>query len=230
MRNILLFLLLLPGLLLAQPKSRNPYKLPLINDQNSYHSSMNNDSDMQMLNLDTAITGIILDIRYATHNNFTGEIIYPKAAAWARKPVAEALTKAQKAFNKQGLSIKVFDAYRPYAATLRFYEVYPDTNFVAAPWHGSRHNRGAAVDITLVNLKTGKELPMPTTFDDFSEKAATDYPYLPDELIQNRKLLITTMQRFGFSVYQYEWWHFDYIGWEKFPLMDISFDELEYNQ
>jgi D-alanyl-D-alanine dipeptidase len=117
MRNILLFLLLLPGLLLAQPKSRNPYKLPLINDQNSYHSSMNNDSDMQMLNLDTAITGIILDIRYATHNNFTGEIIYPKAAAWARKPVAEALTKAQKAFNIQGLSIKVFDAYRPYAAT-----------------------------------------------------------------------------------------------------------------
>jgi D-alanyl-D-alanine dipeptidase len=98
------------------------------------------------------------------------------------------------------------------------------------PPHGSRHNRGAAVDITLVNLKTGKELPMPTTFDDFSEKAATDYPYLPDELIQNRKLLITTMQRFGFSVYQHEWWHFDYIGWEKFPLMDISFDELEYTQ
>jgi len=230
MRNILLFLLLLPGFLLAQTESRNPYKLPLISDQDSYHSSVNDDPDMQMINLETAIPGIILDIRYATHNNFTGEIIYPKAAAWARKPLAEALAKAQKAFNSKGLSIKAFDAYRPYAATLRFYEVYPDTNFVAAPWHGSRHNRGAAVDITLVDLKTGKELPMPTAFDDFTEKAAPDYPNLPDEVIRNRNLLITTMQQFGFSVYPHEWWHFDYIGWEKFPLMDLSFDELEHDQ
>jgi D-alanyl-D-alanine dipeptidase len=101
---------------------------------------------------------------------------------------------------------------------------------VAAPWHGSRHNRGAAVDITLVDLKTGKELPMPTAFDDFTEKAAPDYPHLPDEVIRNRNLLITTMQQFGFSVYPHEWWHFDYIGWKKFPLMDLSFDELEHDQ
>jgi D-alanyl-D-alanine dipeptidase len=227
MRNFLLLLLLLPGLLIAQSESRNPYKLPLIVDQESYESSIAKDSSMQMVNLKEAVPDLILDIRYATKNNFTGEIIYTSAEAWARKPVAEALAKAQKAFKSKGVTIKVFDAYRPYAATLRFYEVYPDTNFVAAPWHGSRHNRGAALDVTLVDLKTGKALAMPTPFDDFTEKAAPDYAELPEEVLANRKLLIQTMQQYGFSVYPFEWWHFDFQGWEKFPLMNLAFEELQ---
>jgi len=227
MRKFLLLLLLLPGLLIAQSESRNPYKLPLIVDQESYQSSIAKDPSMQMVNLKEALPDLILDIRYATTNNFTGEIIYTSAEAWARKPVAEALAKAQKAFKSKGVAIKVFDAYRPYAATLRFYEVYPDTSFVAAPWHGYRHNRGAALDVTLVDLKTGEELAMPTPFDDFTEKAAPDYADLSEEVLANRKLLIQTMRQYGFSVYPYEWWHFDFQGWEKFPLMNLAFEELK---
>ncbi len=112
-----------------------------------------------------------LDIRYASNNNFTGEVIYNQPKAFVRLPVAKALQEVQSELNSMGLGLKIFDAYRPYAATLRFYEVYPDTMFVAAPWHGSRHNRGCAVDVSLVDLESGNELQMPSAFDDFSEKA-----------------------------------------------------------
>ena len=107
-----------------------------------------------------------------------------------------------------------------------FYEIVQDSIAVAAPWHGSRHNRGCAVDLTLIDLETGVELSMPTPFDvvnDYSHVGCTD---LSQEVIRNRDMLINIIKKYGFTVYPYEWWHFDFNGWESFELMDISFEDL----
>lgn len=211
-------------LILSYSKSDNKYGLKTVDSEAEYLQQVEADSDMQMVNLEKHIPNIVLDIRYATKNNFTGEVIYSEPLAFARKPIADALKKAQDSLNIIGFGLKIFDAYRPYSATVKFYEVYEDTNFVANPRYGSRHNRGAAVDVSLVNIQTGQELEMPTPFDDFTEKANPDYMDLPKDALKNRELLIGIMAHFGFSVYPTEWWHFDYAGWDKYPLMNLEFD------
>lgn len=210
-----------------QSSETNKYGLDIVADIQRYQTLAEENSDKRFVDLEEEVPGIVFDIRYATTNNFTGQIIYDTPRAFARKPVAEALTAIQKELREKGLGLKVFDAYRPYAATVKFYEVYPDTNFVAAPWHGSRHNRGCAVDVTLVDLRTGKQLPMPTPFDDFSEKAAPAYMQLPDTVIKNRQILIDVMTSHGFSTYPYEWWHFDFKGWGNYKLTDLPFEALD---
>jgi D-alanyl-D-alanine dipeptidase len=206
--------------------ARNPYNLDLVMSVEAYEQQVAADPRMQMVNLEQAIPGIGMDIRYATANNFTKSVIYTAPKAFARKPVAEALNRVQDSLAHYRLGMKIYDAYRPYAASLRFYEVYPDTNFVANPRYGSRHNRGCAIDLTLIELSSGKEIPMPTEFDDFSAKAHPDYAELPDTVLANRKFLFDMMAHFGFTHYPSEWWHFDYFGWEQYKLMDLSFEEL----
>lgn len=206
--------------------SNNPYGLNLIDKIESYKQSISKNADMELVDLEKLIPGIKLDIRYATKNNFTGEIIYTIAKAFARKPVALALKKVQDSLAFHNLGLRIYDAYRPYSATLKFYEVYPDTNFVANPKYGSRHNRGCAIDLTLIDLNTNLEIPMPSEFDDFSEKAHPDYTDLTPEVIENRTFLFNIMSQFGFTHYPTEWWHFDFSGWENYPLMDLSFEEL----
>lgn len=208
-------------------KALNPYHLSLVQSRAQYQAEVNENENDEMYNLVKFIDGISLDIRYATSNNFTGEVIYESAKAFARKPVAEALLQVQDSLIKHRLGLKVYDAYRPYAATLRFYEVYPDTNFVASPRTGSRHNRGCAIDLTLINLVSGEEIPMPTEFDSFTEMAHPDYADLPDTVLANRAFLFSIMEHFGFTHYPTEWWHFDYTGWEGYSLMDITFSDLE---
>ena len=180
----------------------------------------------ELVDLEKTISGIVLDIRYATANNFTKEKIYNLPKAYARKPVAEALKKAQEQFQKLGFGIKVFDAYRPYKATVRFYEVYKDTTYVASPYRGSRHNRGCAIDMTLIDLKTGKELRMPTEYDSFRKDAWPSTPVADPEIRKNRELLISIMEKNGFRVNSSEWWHFDFIGWKRYEVLDIDFEEL----
>lgn len=184
-------------------------------------------SSDKLVNLETFIPGIILDIRYATTNNFTHEKIYNLARAYALKPVAESLKKAQADFNKLGVGIKIFDAYRPYKATVKFYEVYRDTTYVASPYRGSRHNRGCAIDMTIVDLKTGKELQMPTEFDSFKKEAWPTTPVKDPVIKKNRDLIISVMEKHGFKVNASEWWHFDFIGWKKYAVLDIDYEELE---
>ena len=125
------------------------------------------------------------------------------------------------------MGLKIFDAYRPYRVTIIFYEKVKDTVFVASPYRGSRHNRGAAVDLTLINLRSGRELKMPTAFDDFTKKAHANYSKLPRSVIRNRELLKSVMLKNGFEVYADEWWHYDYKGWRDHPVLDLSFEELE---
>lgn len=180
----------------------------------------------RLVNLMEFIPGVVLDIRYATANNFTGRPVYNEAAAFTRLPVAKALKAVQTELNKKGLGLKIFDAYRPYAITVKFYEIAADTTYVADPRKGSRHNRGCAVDLTLINLKTGLELEMPTDYDSFTPQASANYNNLPLKKLNNCKLLRDTMERHGFKVYSSEWWHFDYTGWQNFELLDIPFEQL----
>ncbi|NOY50160.1 MAG: M15 family metallopeptidase [Chlorobi bacterium] len=201
-------------------------KLNIVGDIYEYKAQVDEDPNLELVDLEDFVPGIILDIRYATTNNFTGQQVYTKAKAFARWPVAEALAIVQEELGKRNLALKVYDAYRPYSATVLFYEIYKDTTYVASPWSGSRHNRGAAIDISIVDLETGEEIQMPTGYDDFTEAAHPDYMDLPQNVIQNRDFLINTMQKHGFKVYASEWWHFDFVGWEAFPLMDIPFDKL----
>ncbi len=182
--------------------------------------------DMRLVDVEKHIPGVLLDIRYATADNFTGEVIYTEPKAYLRKPVADALKAVQDSLAHYGLGLLVYDAYRPYAATVRFFEVYPDPDFVADPKYGSRHNRGCAVDVTLIDLETGEEIPMPTDYDEFTERAHPEYMDFPDEVIVNRTFLFDLMAHHGFTHYPTEWWHFDYDGWEAYPLMDLSFEDL----
>lgn len=172
---------------------------------------------------------IILDIRYATENNFLKRVVYPEARCFVRTGVAARLDSIQKELESIGLGLKVFDGYRPLSVQKEMWKILPDSRYVADPARGSRHNRGAAVDLTLVD-STGKALAMPTPFDDFTERAHHDFMALPAKIRQNRWILKTIMEKYGFSAIDSEWWHYDLIGWERFPVTDKSFKEIEKGQ
>ncbi len=221
-RSIILLLVLMTLTVTAQ----NKYGLKTLTLA-EYKESITKNPAKELINLKDFVPGLVLDIRYATINNFTGEKIYNLARAYARKPVAEALKKVQEELKKQGLGIKVFDGYRPYKATVKFYEVYGDTTYVASPYRGSRHNRGCAIDLTLIDLKTGAELKMPTGYDSFKKEAWPSTPVADPVIRANRTLLINVMQKHGFRVNSSEWWHFDFKGWKNYEVLDIDFEELE---
>lgn len=192
-----------------------------------YKVSLASHPEKELVDLEKFIPGIVLDIRYSTTNNFTKEKIYYLAKAYSRRSVAQALKKAQADFAAQGYGIKIYDAYRPYSATVKFYELYHDTTYVASPYRGSRHNRGCALDMTIVYLKTGKEVPMPTEFDSFKKEAWPTTSVKDPAIRKNRDLLIQVMERNGFKVNSSEWWHFDFVGYQKYEVMDIDFEELQ---
>jgi zinc D-Ala-D-Ala dipeptidase len=171
-------------------------------------------------------TTIILDIRYATTNNFTGKQVYDEAKFFLRTEPAQKILDVQKELKSLGLSLKIFDGYRPLSIQKKFWEILPDERYVADPKKGSRHNRGAAVDITLVD-NNGNEIPMPTPYDDFTEKASRNYMDLSSQIIINRKFLEDLMIKYGFVGLPTEWWHFDYEGWEKYDVLNVDFKELE---
>ena len=163
---------------------------------------------------------ILLDIRYATAQNFTGQAVYKSARCFLLKNCAERLDRVQKKLEKKGLGLKVFDGYRPLSVQKIFWNLVPDPRYVADPADGSRHNRGASVDLTLV--KNGAEVVMPTEFDDFSEKAAHSYPNASKEANENRITLLKAMEDEGFISYEGEWWHYDDPDWKDYPILDID--------
>ncbi|MHB1178919.1 MAG: M15 family metallopeptidase [Daejeonella sp.] len=221
---LILFVLLIYGESFAQKV--NPYGLAVINTQAEYQKSVSGNADKQLVELKTYIPELKLDIRYATKNNFAKQVVYRQARAFARLPVVMALKKVQAELKKSGFGLKIFDGYRPYSVTVKFFNIASDKSFVANPKDGSRHNRGCAIDLTIIDLKTGKDLHMPTPYDSFAVAASAGYKDLPAGVIKNRDLLIKVMERHGFRVLDNEWWHFDFIGWKKFELMDIGFEEL----
>jgi D-alanyl-D-alanine dipeptidase len=169
-----------------------------------------------------------LDIRYATSNNFLGFPVYPQARAFLQREAATALKQANDELHTEGLGLLIFDGYRPHSVTQLMWDKTPPSKhaYVADPKQGSRHNRGAAVDLTIIDLSTGKPLKMPSGYDDFSEKAHHDYQGCTPLARQNRAKLRALMEKHGFQALSNEWWHYDYAGWERFPICDESFAEL----
>lgn len=182
---------------------------------------------VELIKLDKTIK---LDIRYARSDNFVGRPVYKEARAFLQRPAAESLLKVHKSLKKQGLGLAIFDGYRPWSVTKLFWEVTPEDKrkFVANPKSGSRHNRGCAVDLSIYDLKTGKLLPMPSDFDDFSDKASPDYKGGTDEERRNRDLLRKLMESENFTVNENEWWHFDYKDWRSYSLYDIAFSSIKH--
>jgi beta-N-acetylhexosaminidase len=162
---------------------------------------------------------IRLDIRYATADNFTGQVVYPAPRCLLREDVAEKLVRAHQKLQAAGYGLKVYDGYRPLAVQKKFWAIMPVEDYVADPFKGSRHNRGAAVDVGLVDSR-GNELPMPSGYDDFTEKAHRDYTGASEEELRNRAILEEAMVSEGFLPFPSEWWHFDAQGWENYPVSD----------
>jgi len=182
----------------------------------------------ELVDLTTLDKTIKLDIRYASTNNFLGAPFYGTPKAFLQKPAAEALVRVHKALGNQGYGLLIHDAYRPWYVTKTFWDATPSEyhHFVADPMKGSRHNRGCAVDLTLYDLKTGKAIPMPGGYDEFSDRSYPDY--LGGTSLQrwHRDLLRSAMEAEGFDVYEAEWWHFDYRDWREYPILNVAFEEL----
>jgi len=224
--NLLALFFFLSVAVNAQNKSLAIKKLVIVSSYNQYLASVKSNPSNELIEIKKAIPNIKLDIRYATKNNFMQQVMYKQARAFARKPVVESLKKIQKELNKKGYGLKIFDGYRPYAITVEFYKKASDKNFVANPAKGSKHNRGCAVDLTLINLKTEKELVMPTPYDSFSAAAAAKYENVSPEARKNRDFLIAVMAKYQMNVLENEWWHYDFSGWRNYDLMDIPFEKL----
>jgi len=171
---------------------------------------------------------IKLDVRYATENNFSKRKVYTQPRAFLQRPAAEAVVRAHKKLQKEGYGLLIFDGYRPWSVTKIFWDITPQDkrNFVANPAKGSKHNRGCAVDLSLYDLKTGKEIKMPSEYDEFSERAYVKYKGGTREETAKRELLRKVMESEGFRVNSEEWWHFDYQDWQKYRIENVPFEQL----
>ena len=163
---------------------------------------------------------IIIDLRYATADNFLGDTLYSANICLLRKAVAERLVKVHHYLREKGLGLKIWDGYRPLSVQKKMWEKLPDSKFVANPKYGSNHNRGAAVDVTLVDLK-GNELEMPTGFDDFTKNAHIECTNISEDAKKNRRVLQQAMIKYGFKTINSEWWHFNDKDIKKYSVMDI---------
>lgn len=171
---------------------------------------------------------ILLDVRYATAENFLGTPVYSEPRAFLERPAARALVRAHRALSAFGYGLLVHDAYRPWYVTKVFWDATPKEKreFVADPAKGSRHNRGCAVDLTLFDRGTGKAVEMPGVYDEMSERSHPDFAGGTSLQRWRRDLLRRAMEREGFSVFDVEWWHFDYKEWRSYPLLNLTFDRI----
>ena len=171
-----------------------------------------------------------LDIRYAGRDNFMGSAFYEQGLAYLQRPAAEALMRVHERLLERGYGLLIYDAYRPWHVTRMFWDGVPERyrDFVADPARGSRHNRGCAVDLTLCDPQSGEPVSMVSGFDEFEAQASPDYPGGTSLQRWHRDLLRAAMEAQGFQVYRNEWWHFDYGGWEQYPLLNQSFEALSW--
>jgi D-alanyl-D-alanine dipeptidase len=171
---------------------------------------------------------ILLDVRYATRNNFLRWPVYSEARVFLQRPAAEAVVRAHRALQPQGYGLLLFDGYRPWYVTRIFWDAVPpeQRDFVANPEQGSKHNRGCAVDLTLYILATGREVQMPSGYDEFSERAHPDYGGGTAAQREARDLLRRTMEAQGFTVDDIEWWHYDCRDWQQYRIENVVFKDV----
>ena len=181
-----------------------------------------------LINIKQINNSILTDIRYATPRNFTGKTVYSKNECYVHKDLAPTLNTIQKELNRKGLGLKIWDAYRPREAQQIFWDLVHDKRYVSHPSKGYRtHMRGIAIDVTLIDLKTKKELVMPTKFDDFSKKAhAKNTEGISQEALTNRNQLQKIMLDHEFITIPSEWWHFQLKNWKEYPILTTNFSEL----
>jgi D-alanyl-D-alanine dipeptidase len=181
-----------------------------------------------LVDLATLDAKIKLDIRYATGDNFLSTPVYSSARAFLQRPAADALLRAHRELLAQGYGLLIFDAYRPWYVTKIFWDATPADKheFVADPAKGSRHNRGCAVDLTLYDLKTGREVEMTGVYDEMTERSHPTYTGGTPEQRRRRDLLRAAMEKQGFTVFQTEWWHFDYKDWQRYAIQNVPFEQL----
>lgn len=210
----------------AQRYEKNKYSLEIIDNINDYRAEINNNEQAKLVLLTKYVPHLKIDFVYATKHNFTHTVLYKNPRPYALLPVAEALRKASARLQTRGLGIILYDAYRPYSVTEKMWEIEPDARYAADPRFGSGHNRGIAVDIGLYQLSTGKLLPMPTGFDNFTDTAHSDFMNLPQQILSNRQMLKTVMEKCGLKQLSTEWWHFS-IPNNDYKLLDLDFETLQ---
>ncbi len=211
-----------------QSKILNKYGLMVVKDTKILQKQIALDSNKRMVSLSAIIPALPLDLKYASAHNFMHEKLYPPIqTTFLRKPAADSLTKIVAYLKKQNLTIKIFDAYRPYSVTEKMWKKVKDDRYAANPSKGSGHNRGIAVDLTLIDLPTKKELPMGTGFDNFSDTAHPDFKSLSQVILRNRSILKNVMEKFGFIQLSTEWWHYYLPNSSRYELLDISFSHLK---
>ena len=179
-----------------------------------------------LVNIAEMDSTIVIDLKYATSDNFFGDTLYSANICLLRRAVAEKLVRVNRDLRKQGYGLKVWDGYRPLSVQKKMWEKVPDDNYVANPKTGSNHNRGAAVDVTLVDLQ-GNELEMPTGFDDFSEKAGSVYPNVTKQALKHRTILQRAMRKQGFQTIRSEWWHFNDKDRKQYSILNVPLKALK---
>jgi len=206
------------------------YGIPVIKDIAMYEETVKADSNKRMVEIKSMIPGIVYDLKYASDKNFMRRNMYPARTNYTflRLPVVKALEQVQKELNEKGMGLKIYDAYRPYAVTERFWELVLNEKYVADPKKGSGHNRGTAVDLTIIYTHNGKDLQMPTYFDNFSDTAHHSFMNIPFDALQNRKLLKDVMEKHGFKMFETEWWHYSWPDEKNYyEAMDIPFADFK---
>lgn len=193
-----------------------------------YRQLVRGDSMQEMVGLKIFIPTLVYDLRYASENNFTHTCLYKNIKqTFVRLPIAKALLQVQSDLHQKGYGLKLFDAYRPYSVTKKMWELIHDEQYVANPLNGSGHNRGLAVDLTIIILKDRSELNMGTGFDNFTDTAHQTFKNLPEDILTNRKLLKETMEKYGFQALETEWWHYSWPNNRNYQVLDIDFKKLE---
>lgn len=204
------------------------YGTPIIEDRTTYLNSVEACPDKQMIPLTKWIPGIQLDLRYASQNNFTGIRLYPTNTheTYLRKPAAIALARVAATLEKEGFQLLIFDAYRPYQVTVRFWKLIGDERYVAHPGKGSGHNRGLSVDLTIINKRNMQPIDMGTGFDHFSDTAHHSFKGLAPEILQNRLKLKQLMMQAGFQPLETEWWHYSWPNTFDAEVLNIPFKKF----
>ncbi len=186
-------------------------------------------NDPDLVELRTLDSTIKYDIRYATTNNFMSAVFYRSAHAYMQRPAAESLVRVNKKLKAFGYGLLIHDSYRPWYVTKMFWDATPDDKkiFVANPENGSRHNRGCAVDLTLYDLDTGAVVEMVGGYDEMTDRSFPDYVGGTSQQRWHRELLRRSMEAEGYTVYEAEWWHYDYKTWNDYPILNLTFEALE---
>ena len=228
-RILLLFVFKTLFILSLKSQTEVKNQLKVISSRDSLEMTIALDPLLEMMELKQLVPNIKYDLAYAQKSNFTKHRLYPKRlkSTYLRKEPALALSKIAEELADKGLGILVWDAYRPYSVTKRFWKLIHDERYVANPIKGSGHNRGIAIDMTLYELSSGIPIDMPTGFDDFSEIAHHGYQNISEINIKNREILKEVMEKNGFIKFETEWWHYSWPSPSKYDVLNIPFSQLK---